>query len=325
MNIKRITRLLKLLQTLQSGGGQNASGLARACAVSRRTIFRDLESLRLAGVPLEYDQDGQRYSIPGSFFLPPVNLTAAEALALIALASEMGRSDRLPFYEAAHAAVLKLQSSLPSALRSEMRALARAIRIRPSRVSRLADKASVYQQLVAAIAARRVVRIRYDSFTEWDEITTNLRPYQLLFCRHSWYVIGRSTRHGEVRTFNLSRIAGLEVLDQRFTMPRGFSLERYMGNAWNLIPEHGRDYHVVVRFKPLVARNVAEVVWHKTQETEFLEDGSLEFRVRVSGLSEIVWWVLGYGDQAEVLQPARLRHLVAQRARNMSMMYNGKE
>jgi predicted DNA-binding transcriptional regulator YafY len=317
--------LLKLLQTLQSGGGQNASGLARACEVSRRTIFRDLESLRLAGVPLKYEQDGQRYSIPGSFFLPPVNLTAEEALSLIALASEMGRGDRLPFYEAAHSAVLKLQSNLPTALRDEMRILARAIRIRPSQVSRLTDKASFYQQLVDAIAARRVVRILYDSLTEWEQITTNLRPYQLLFCRHSWYVIGRSTKHAEVRTFNLSRIMTIEVLDQQFTVPRGFSLERYMGNAWNLIPERGRNYQVVVRFKPLVARNVAEVVWHKTQRTEFLEDGSLDFRASVSGLNEIVWWILGYGDQAEVLQPARLRHLVAQRARNMAAMYNGRE
>lgn len=293
--------------------------------MSRRTIFRDLESLRLAGVPLKYEQDGQRYSIPGSFFLPPVNLTAEEALSLIALASEMGRGDRLPFYEAAHSAVLKLQSNLPTALRDEMRILARAIRIRPSQVSRLTDKASFYQQLVDAIAARRVVRILYDSLTEWEQITTNLRPYQLLFCRHSWYVIGRSTKHAEVRTFNLSRIMTIEVLDQQFTVPRGFSLERYMGNAWNLIPERGRNYQVVVRFKPLVARNVAEVVWHKTQRTEFLEDGSLDFRASVSGLNEIVWWILGYGDQAEVLQPARLRHLVAQRARNMAAMYNGRE
>jgi predicted DNA-binding transcriptional regulator YafY len=323
MNVKRITRLLKLLQTLQSGSGQNADGLARACGVSRRTIFRDLESLRLAGVPLEYDPDGQRYSIPSSFFLPPMNLTAAEALSLIALAGEMGRGDRLPFYEAAHSAVLKLESSLPVALRDEMRTLARAIKIRPSQVSRLDSKASIYQQLVDAIAARRVVRILYDSFTEWEIITTKLRPYQLLFCRHSWYVIGRSSMHGEVRTFNLSRVMNLEVLDQRYTMPRGFSLERYMGNAWNLIPERGRDFDVVVRFKSLVARNVAEVVWHKTQQMEFLEDGSLDYRVRVSGLNEIVWWILGYGDQAEVLQPAKLRRLVAQRARNMTTMYNG--
>ncbi len=91
------------------------------------------------------------------------------------------------------------------------------------------------------------------------------------------------------------------------------------------MPAAGRDSHVIVRFKPLVARNVAEVNWHKTQRTKFLPDGSLEFRATVSGFSEIAWWILGYGDQAEVLQPARLRHLIAQRARNMAAMYNGEK
>ena len=58
-------------------------------------------------------------------------------------------------------------------------------------------------------------------------------------------------------------------------------------------------------------------------ELEFEDDGSLLFRARVSGLNEIVWWILGYGDQAEVMQPAKLRRLVAKRAKNMAAIYNG--
>lgn len=325
MNVKRITRLLKLLQMLQSGGRQNAGGLAKACGVSRRTLFRDLQSLRSAGVPLEYEKEQDRYSIPGSFYLPPTNFTAAEALSLIALAVEMGRSDRLPFYEEAYTAALKLEGSLPTELRKELRLATRALRIKPSQINRLAGKASIFQQLAAARAERRVVRIDYDSLTEWEKISTKLRPYQLLFSRHSWYVIGRSSLHAEIRTFNVGRIVALEKLDTKYTLPRRFQLDRYLGNAWNMIPAPGKDYQVVVRFEPLVARNVAEVAWHKTQRLKFLEDGSLEFRANVSGLNEIVWWILGYGDQAEVLQPAKLRRLVAQRAENLVGLYNGKE
>ena len=88
-----------------------------------------------------------------------------------------------------------------------------------------------------------------------------------------------------------------------------------------MIPQPGPDARVSVRFSPLVAQNVSEVTWHKTQRVKFREDGSLEYSVQVSGLNEIAWWILGYGDQAEVLQPAKLRRLVAQRARNMCAMY----
>jgi proteasome accessory factor B len=104
-------------------------------------------------------------------------------------------------------------------------------------------------------------------------------------------------------------------------MPRGFSVDRYLGNAWSLMPQAGLDVAVTVRFSPLVAQNVAEVAWHKTQRLEFRDDGSLDFHVRVSGLSEIVWWILGYGDQAQVLRPVKLRRLVAQRAANMNRLY----
>ena len=67
-----------------------------------------------------------------------------------------------------------------------------------------------------------------------------------------------------------------------------------------MIPEKGRDSEVVVRFSKLVAQNVAEVNWHKTQRLAWRDDGTLDFHVTVSGLNEISWWILGYGDQAEV-------------------------
>ena len=304
---------MKLLQLLQSGQGQDANGLAEACGVSRRTIFRDLETLRGAGVPLGYDERQGRYSIPEAFFLPPTNLTAAEALSLVVLASRIGPDEPLPFLEPARSAALKIESSLPGPLRDELRTLTRAIEVRVGQVNRLEQQDSHYRQLVDAIAARRVLKMKYDSFTEYEVITTKLRPYRLLFNRRSWYVIGRSSLHAEPRTFNVGRIIELTPLNQTYAMPRGFSVDRYLGNAWQLIPSDTRDYDVAVRFQPLVARNVAEVVWHKTQRIEHHDDGTITFHARVSGLSEIAWWIMGYGDQAEVLKPAKLRKMIAAR------------
>jgi predicted DNA-binding transcriptional regulator YafY len=286
-------------------------------------MFRDLVALREAGVPLEFDADRDRYSIPKAYFLPPVNFTAAEALSIMALAAEMGRGDRFPFHEPAKSAMMKLEGSLPPALRERLRDVTRAIQIRPAPISSIDDKRGFYQQLVDARANRRVVRIQYDSLTEWERITTKLRTYQLLFCRHSWYAIGRSSLHGEVRTFNVSRIISLETLAERYEVPKSFTLERHLRNAWYFIPGPGPDDDVIVRFAPLVARNVAEVQWHKTQRLEFQEDGSLLFHARVSGINEIVWWILGYGDQAEVIKPLKLRRLVANRARAMVEKYAG--
>ncbi len=323
MNVTRITRLLNLLQTLQAGRVDNADALAAACGVSRRTIFRDLETLKAAGVPIEFDQNADHYSIGDNYFLQPTNFTSAEALSIIALASELGAENQLPFFGPARAAALKLKNSLPASLRRELHNVAKSIHVRMQPFDRLAGREDVYQRLIDALAQRRVAQIDYQSLTEWEVIGTRLRPYQLLFNRHTWYVIGRSSLHGGPRTFNLSRIKSIELLDQTFSRPRGFSVERYLGNAWSLMPQAGPDYQVAVRFTPMVAHNVAEVAWHKTQRLEFQPDGSLHFHVDVSGLSEIVWWILGYGDQAEVLGPPKLRKLVAHRAKNMHAQYAG--
>ena len=309
MKDKRITRLVKLLQMLQGGRGQNSDGLAKACGVGRRTIFRDLETLRQAGVPLEFDAAARRYSIPHGAFGPPSDLTAEEVLSLWALANSAGEHSRLPFYEAACKAVSKLERSLSAAELRKFRRTAKRILFLPLKPGISAAKSAVYQLLLEALEKRQIARLEYGSLTEWERITTDLRPYQLFFLQHSWYVVGHSSLHAEVRNFNLSRIQSLKLLKKRYSFPKSFDLKRRIGNAWIMIPETGRDSHVVVKFDSLVAQNVAEVAWHKTQRTRFLPDGSLIYQATVSGINEIAWWILGYGDQAEVLLPAKLRRL----------------
>ncbi len=293
--------------------------------MSRRTIFRDLEALREAGVPLVYNEQEQRYHIPGTYFLPPTNFTPDEALALIVLCHDLGGRERLPFFAAARNAAMKLESSLPARMRERLLAAVEAVQIQMPPTNPLERQQAVYDRLIEAVSLRQSVRIHYGMPTEEGEICTRLSPYRLLFSRRSWYVIGRSSLHRSTRTFNVGRITKLEMLEDSFEIPRGFSIERYLRNAWHLIPEPGPDQEVVVRFDKTVAKNVAEVNWHKTQRVEFNPDGSLDFRVTVSGVREISWWVLGYGDRAEVLQPPELRRIVAAHAAAMSRRYGSSD
>jgi len=321
MNITRIHRIVKLIGLLQSSRGMHAGELAVACDVSRRTIFRDLDALRSAGVPLQYDAEHQKYQIPGVYFLPPTNFTADEALAVISLCHQLGGPDQLPFFAAAASAAVKLEHILPRRLRDYLHSLSKAVKIKIDAANRLDGKQGFYLQLVEAISKQQRVRLKYGSIMEESDIGTKLSPYQLLFHHRSWYVIGRSSLHRSVRTFNLGRIAELSMLEESYKVPQGFSVEKHLRNAWRMIPEPGPDSHVVIRFLPKVARNVDEVIWHKTQKTEFQEDGSLLFRAQVSGLEEISWWVLGYGDQAEVLEPEPLRDLIVSRVKGMLERY----
>lgn len=325
-SLDRIRRLLRLVEFLQSGRSYNAGELAELCGVSRRTIFRDLNLLQDSGIPVHFNEGRRGYSLPTSLYLPSTDLTLNEALSLLLLCHELGNEQRgIPFQSSARSAVAKLLSTLPQHLREYVGELAELVQVRAPPHNLLHGAGPVYETLMQALGRRRRVRILYRSLTEWRDITTLLSPYRLLFVRRSWYAIGRSSLHRSVRTFNLGRILKAEIINRSYEIPRRFSLDRYLGNAWSLIRERGKRFEVVVRFQPKVAYNVAEVQWHKTQRLVWNDDGTLDFHVTVDGLQEIVWWILGYGDQAEVLEPPELRDEVRRHAEAMRKKYARKK
>ena len=91
--------------------------------------------------------------------------------------------------------------------------------------------------MLEALGGRSWYRIRYQSLAEGMEICTRLSPYRLLFSRRSWYVIGSASLYRSVRTFHVGRIRHIEPLEKRYQIPISFSVERYLGNAWHLVPE----------------------------------------------------------------------------------------
>jgi len=321
MNIGRIYRLLHVITLLQSSRCYGVKELGEQCSVARRTVFRDLKALTMAGIPVVRDRSRGGYRISECFFLPPTSLSVGEALAMVLLAREYGGRSGIPCQQAALRAAAKIEGSLPESLRRDLAPLADAVRLKPPRVADLTGRHDVYDHMLAAASQQRVVRIFYDSLFEGRIVRTRLKPYRLLFANHAWYVIGHSSMHRALRLFNLLRIRQIEPTTERFRVPRTFSVDRFLGNAWHLI-RGDKTYSVVLRFTPKVARNVAEVRWHKTQCAQFLSDGSLEFRVHVEGVDEIAWWVLGYGDQVYVVEPACLRERVCQVARNMLQQYD---
>lgn len=321
-SVDRIHRLLQVVELLQSGRVYNTSQLAQECGVSRRTIFRDLTTLQDSGVRVEYDEHRQGYFLPARMFIVPTDFSLDEALSLLVLCHELGDAQRgLPFQRAARSAALKLLSSLPTQLGESLGKLSAVIRVQLDPHNRLDGAQPYYERLTQALQSRQQVRIGYQSLAEWKNISTVLSPYRIVFHRRSWYAIGRSSLHRSVRTFNVGRIKKLDMLDSHYDIPPRFNLDRHLGNAWSLIRERGRRYDVAIRFQKTVAYNVAEVHWHKTQRVVWNDDESIDFHVTVDGLNEIQWWILGYGDHAEVLEPPELREMIQSRVASMHKMY----
>lgn len=313
MDISRLHRVLKIITLLQTRHRYGPAELARELEVSRRTIYRDLNMLELAGIPFYYDRQTRSYEIHQTYWLPPINLSLEEALSLVALADRTadGR-EPLPMFDSAVDAARKIESRLPLAIRAAVGQVADHMSIRRTPSARHDALGPVYQTARKAVAERRTVGGRYISFAERKQIRVELDPYWLVFHERAWYLIGHSHGHGAIRTFKLGRFVEMEPTGDRFKRPSQ-TVDQYLGNAWRFIPE-GREYAVRLRFLPRVAANVAEVRWHATQRVTWEDDGSILFEATVDGLGEISWWILSYGENVEVLEPQELRQRIRQTA-----------
>ena len=319
MKSSRISRVIQILTTLQAGKSYAVEDLSKMLGMSRRTVFRDLKELRAIGVPCHYDVRTGSYTIGPEFFLPPVDLNLQEALSLLLLVYKAHNQIQLPFKSSALMAVLKIENNLPVGVRQYCNKALRNISARsaaqaPVRSSGGLDR--TFAQLQKAITKKRKVHICYHSLFESDIIELDLHPYHLLFNQRAWYVVGFSSMHESIRTFKLNRFRELEVTEKCYLGGEHFDLNDYLGKAWSMIPE-GRIYNIKLRFLPKVANNVTEVQWHSTQRVARNSDGSATVEFHIDGLGEISWWILGYGDQVQIIAPKALRERVLETAKNM--------
>jgi len=315
----RINRIIQILTTLQAGRSYTVSELSGIFGMSRRTIFRDLQVLQTMGVPYHYNARDGGYTIEPDFFLPPADLNLQEALILLLLAHKVSNQMQLPFKRSALLAALKIENNLPADIKKYCSSALRNISATADAQTLILQNTQfdkIFAQLQRAITKKRKVNIRYNSLSEGKLIDVELCPYHLLYNNRTWHVLGRSGLNDGVRTFELNRIRELKATEKYFLGDEKFDISEYLGRAWSMMPE-GQIHHVKLRFLPKVACNVAEVKWHSTQQVTRNSDGSVIVEFRVDGLSEITWWILGYGDQVQVLAPEALRKRVLDIADNM--------
>ena len=317
----RPQRLFHLVSLLHTYPGITSTRLQQRLGISERTLFRDLEELPRLGVRVVKD-DTEGYRLREPEATPDLTVTADHYLALRLVMKWAETALDSPLFRRGLAAIDRILARVerPDEAETIDRVVEEAITVAARDGARPQDDGRWFEPLFQAVRDRRICRIRYQPAGGQPEQDLVYRPYQLHHWRDAWYTIGLSEDHGEERMLKLVRIRRLVPDDRTFERPAGYTSSRYLGEAWSLVPGSDR-IRVRLRFSPLVAQNVQEVRWHPSQEAFLRPDGRLDVHFMVSGTSEILWWVLGYGDEVEVLDPPQLRMRVVDTARRMLERY----
>lgn len=331
-DVRRIHRLLRILTLIQGSSSWSPERLAIEIGCSKRTIFRDLNILERAGIPYFFDDEQRGYSVRRDFFMPAIDLTLDESLALLALTEHIGAQEQIPLTRAASRAMAKIRATLPAPIRSELEAIEKHLAVSLARSGPVSGYDDVYQTVREAIRRRVALECRYESVSHGQPTRAPARknarardrfrfhPYALVFNQRAWYIVGYHTARREVRTLKLNRFTHCALTREPWTMPPDFSLDDHLGNAWRMIRGRKR-YAVELTFDAAFAETIADTHWHRTQEIDWHPDGSITFRCTVDGLDEIVWWVLSMGPHCRVQRPQALAKRVKELAQQTAQHY----
>ena len=231
-----LTRVLTLLELLQSHARLAGPELADRLGTDVRTVRRYAAHLRELGIPVEAERGRHGgYRLARGYRMPPLMLTNDEALAVVVglLAAErLGMSMTTP---ANSGALAKIERVLPHSLREPLAAMRETLSFTANAVTAQAPETGVLLTLAQASRARTTVGISYLSWRQ-DQTERDLDPYGVVFHRGRWYVVGRDHRHDSLRTFRIDRIASVTARRQTFTAPDDFDPVTYLASALARVP-----------------------------------------------------------------------------------------
>jgi predicted DNA-binding transcriptional regulator YafY len=322
----RASRLVSLLLLLQSRGRMTAQELADELEVSLRTIYRDVESLSAAGVPVYADRgpaggyrllDGYRTRLTG--------LTAEEAESLF-LTGLPGPAAELGLGTVLAAAELKLMAALPRQLAERAGRIRERFHLDAPGWFHDGGPGPYLNTVADAVWKQRRLHMRYRRWKTPTDITRTVDPLGLVLKAGSWYLVGRSD--GDARTYRVDRILALQMLEEEFERPAGFDLTEF----WRSYLARFRDMmftgEAVVRFSPagmrilrhLVTPEVIRAAQRNAGPPD--EDGWVRTVIPTESVHHAHTELLKFGAEAEVLEPLELRERIIASARAILDRYD---
>jgi predicted DNA-binding transcriptional regulator YafY len=209
--VQRTERLFALAEYLRGRRtGVTAEELAERFGVTVRTMYRDLDALRAADLPLGAERGrGGGYALDRNYSLPPVNFSAREAALLVALGRFAINMRLLPFTDTLQSGLDKVRAALSTSAQREL--LTRLSELTFYGVPSLPSKNAVRNALERAFFERRALRITYVD-GNFVETTRSLRIETVAMDRHETRIDATDVESGERRQYRLDRIEKAEVL-----------------------------------------------------------------------------------------------------------------
>ncbi|WP_178022109.1 YafY family protein [uncultured Paenibacillus sp.] len=315
--MNKTDRMLAIVLELQGRRVVRAEDLAALFETSVRTIYRDIQALSEAGVPI-IGTTGTGYSLMEGYFLPPIRFTIEEAVTLLIGTDFVEQRFDDDYRDRANVARRKIEVTLSDSIRSETSRIRKSLRLlAPLKRAAPSNERENLDKVRRALFDGRKIRFHYSKrmtdSTGSRHSERTVAPYGLVLIEGSWMLVARCDLRQDIRHFRLSRMTDLIELDERFELPEHFDLREYT-------PMDDRHLRVSLRFDPDLSDKVKESNYPYVEDMKEHPDG-LDVVLRVRQPDELLPWVLGWGAGVTVLEPESFRNRIQEEVQRILKRY----
>lgn len=327
MLMQRMERLLAITLLLHARGKMTAKRLASILSVSTRTIYRDIDALSLAHVPVSMDfGPGGGYYLPGDYQLDPAIFTSEEAVSLVLSADMAGNYSLFADDDELQSALLKLEAALPEEYRADVGKARERILFDTTAWYESSATTTVYlEEIRLAVLGAQGLEILYPcagvAGAQWRRVDPYGLVYRGLSRRHVrtgvWYLVAFCHTCQAFCTFRVSNIEDLRVCEEKITPRPDFDLQAYWQEARRHLAEQLQPLVLTLRVLPAARAGLRGDYTVLSEE----QDGDMVVQVNVESVDEAVSYVLALGASVAVISPKKVREAVAAAARAIAEIY----
>lgn len=308
----QVVRVLRLLRELERLGGVDLYELSERYGTSVRTIRRDLDALREAGIPLTEesaaDSPRKRWTVDGAALKSLTRLIDVSHYLALRLAMDQGGvvREQSSLFAALEDVAARIETALGPAGRKQLEAVD-ACFFSWEKFAWAKTPPEVLWPLVTAISEGRVCQVTYKGpVTGAAAKKYRVLPLRLFVHQGAVYLHAWVKRYETVVTLNLHRLVQLEVLDEREERPASYATEEFEQSAFGVFTGTPPvEYRL--RFTKSIAPYIRERVWHPSQKIVERQDGGLDLSFRCVESYEVLAWIASWRENVELIEPARLR------------------
>lgn len=303
------TRVLTVLEMLQSRQRLGGNEIAERLEVDKRTVRRYITMLQDLGIPIEAERGRYGgYRIRAGYKLPPLMFTNDEALSVVLgllVARKMGLTGAAPDTEGALA---KIERVLPQPLREQVQAVQEALKLDLAPVT-AAPATDTVVLLSQAVRSRQPVWMRYESGSNAQITERVFNPYGVVYRGGRWYAVGHCQLRNELRCFRLDRMLAVEPHEGSFTPPPGFDPVAFLLESLARVPEEW-EVELILHTTLEEARRIISPALAILDET----DEGVRFWASASSLDWFARELASYPFPFTIVRPDELRDALRRRA-----------